>query len=858
MTLWKRIHRWRRRREFEAGLEEEMRFHREMSGGAAFGSVALAMEDSRAVWSVGWLESLARDVRYAVRGFRKSPGFVLAVVGTIGAALGLNTTLFTVLNAYVLRPFAIENPWSLYEFTWFARTGNGHRFTWAQVQDLASNPGPFSETIATENLLADVEGRTLFGELVSGNYFTMLGAGVSSGRPLLPRDAAVPGAGEVMVLGYDAWQSKFGGDPNLVGKTVHLRGHAFEVVGIANPAFTGLETYPASFWIPLTMHAAVQDGPDLLAAPQPEQLRLIGRLQPGVPVDTAKAALLAWCARIAGDRAKEQRPWGVLLESRATMVPLNRDAILTFIPILTVFGLVLLIACANVSNMMLARGLARQREIGIRISLGAGRARLVRQLLTESLLLAVPAALLGFEISRWTIAVAERLLLGTLPQAFARLLALPSLAPDWRVFGFILLASVAAAVVFGMAPALETTRSRLVEANRGDFSSDFRPARLRSVLLVTQVAVCSLLLIVTAVVLRSQQRITGRTVGMDLTGVWDITMTAAHRAAAAERLRAMPGVEAVAGVWHAPLYGQARTLPVTPSGSRAETWAEYNLVSAQYLQLFRIPILRGRAFTNADVEAPVAVISETAAHRFWPGSDPIGQTLWLPAVAHHDAYLDRTPAFSEARVIGVARDVVSNLYSPYRGTATVYFPTTTEAADNNSLLVRVADPSPAARRRITAKLEEMAPNIYDQINPMGDVMAFQIYPFQVTFWIAGFLGGLALLMTVSGIYGVLSYLVSQRTKEIGIRVALGASASDVVRMVVRESARLALIGVAAGAAAALTIAPVFAHHIEAIQPRDPLAYGLAIVTVMAAAIAASLAPSRRALRADPMTALRCD
>jgi predicted permease len=862
MKIWKRIRHWQRRAEFEGGLEEEMRFHREMAGSAAFGSVAMALEDSRAVWGFGWLESVIQDVRYALRGFRKSPGFALAVVGTIGAALGLNTTAFTVVNAYALRPFAVQNPWALYNFSWYGKNGQGHRFTWAQFQDVAARKSPFADVIAGENLVADVEGRTLFGQLVSGNYFTMLGAGVAEGRPLLPRDASAPGSGAVMVISYDVWKNKFGADPNLVGKTVHLRGHAFEVVGVANPDFAGLESFPGGFWIPLTMDAAVQDGRDLLALPQPEKLKLIGRLPVGMRPETAKAAVMAWSSGFGAGLPEEQRPTGVAMQSSATTVPLTRDAMATFIPVFVAFGLVLLIACANVSNMMLARALARQREIGIRVSLGAGRARLVRQLLTESVLLAAPAAALGLGVSQVTIEGARRVVFATVPPAFSALLMLPALTPDWRVFGFILLASVVATLVFGMAPAIQTTRSRLVEANRGDFSSDYRPARLRSVLLATQVAVCSLLLIVTATVLRSQQRVTARTIGLDLNGVWDVKMAARYQARAALRLAETPGVEGIAEAWHAPLYGRDRGMALVPSGSRAAVGTGYNLVSEGYFPIFRIPILRGRGFTHAEAEtdSPVAVVSESAAHQLWPGNDAIGQTVSIPKTDHKDPYFDRTPDYTEARVIGVVRDVLSG-YLANRTTregAMVYFPTNARAAHNDSILVRMSGNPRAARQRIVAALDGIAPSTYDMLNPMDDVLAMQIYPFQVVFGVAAFLGGLALVMTVSGIYGVMSYLVNQRTKEIGIRVALGAAAGDVVRMIVKQSARLALIGVAVGVAMALSIAPVFAHQLDAIHPYDAMAYGGAVLVVMAAAVAASFAPSRQAVRVDPMTALRCD
>jgi predicted permease len=688
----------------------------------------------------------------------------------------------------------------------------------------------------------------------------MLGAGVVAGRPLLLADAGAPGSVAVMVLAYDAWKNQFGADPNLVGKTLHLRGHAFEVVGIANPGF-GLHSF-CSFWIPLSMEGAVRNDPDLRALPKAERLELIGRLQQGMDTNAAKADLIVWSSGFGADLPLEKRPAGVILQSAAMSVPFTHETIMTFITVFTAFGLVLLIACANVSNMMLARALARQREIGIRVSLGAGRARLVRQLLTESLLLAVPAAVTGFALSNVTIEGARRVLFATVPAAFGRILVVADLAPDWRVFGFILLASVIATLAFGLAPAIQTTRSRLVEANRGDFSSDYRPARLRSVLLVTQVAVCSLLLIVTAIVLRSQERVSVRTTGLDLNGVWDVKMPEKYQAEAVERLAAMPGAEAVAAAWHAPLYGSDRRAAVLPSGSGAAVRIAYNLVSPGYFPVFRIPILRGRGFTDAESEtdAPLAVLSESAAHRLWPGADAIGQTISIPPTDYKDPYYERVPGFTEARVIGVTRDALGGYLATSAGRdgAMIYFPNHRRAAHNDSVLVRIGGNPGAARQRIAAALDGIAPSIYDMINPMDDVLAVQVYPFQVTLWITAFLGGLALVMTVSGIYGVMSYLVNQRTKEIGIRLALGAAAGDVVWMVTKQSTRLAFIGVAVGVVLALAIAPVFAHEIEALQSYDAMAYVGGVLVVMVAAVAASIPPSRKAVRLDPVTALRCD
>jgi predicted permease len=842
MKIARKLQMWRHRRRFEAELAEEVRFHREMSGAAAFGSEALILEQARAVWGLAWLESWKQDIRYALRGLRRSPGFAAAVVGAIGLAIGLNTTMFTVFNAYVLRTFAVRDPYSLYGFTWFGKNGQGHSFREEEYASLGRFQGPFLDTLATENLQGQVDGRTLFGQLVSPNYFAMLGVGTAQGRPLVPEDS-----GAVMVLSHQAWRNQFGGDPSLVGRKVYLRGRPFEVVGIANPGFVGLESFPGGFWIPLRQYAAVADGP----APG---LKLIGRLRAGTSLEAAKAALLAW------SRGWAPEAVGVAMISHATTIPLTRDVVLTFIPLFTAFGLVLLIACANVSNLMLARALARQREVAIRVSLGAGRWRLVRQLLTESAVLGAPAAAAGFAISQITIEAARRLLFATVPAAYGRILALADLGTDWRVFGFVLAASLSAALLFGLASAIQTTRSRLVEANRGDFSSDYRPARLRNVLVVVQVAVCVLLLIATGIVLRSERNVMARDTGLDTHGVWDLKMMERYQPQAAARLVREPGVEAVAAAWHAPLYGSTRQLEVGTTGRRENLRLGYNFVSPDYFAALRIAVIRGRVFsaTESDSEMPVAVVSESAARRLWPGREALGESIEIPPTTSQDPYIRRIPGYSHARVIGVVRDVISGMVAVGGPEACLYFPTNFRAPHNDSVLVRFGRDSGTARRRLEAALDQVAPSLSDMINPMDEVLAVQIYPFRITFWLAGFLGGVGLLLSVSGIYGVMSYLVSQRTKEIGIRVAMGASARDVVRMVVRQSARLAVFGAVAGVALALAIAPVFAHELDAVRPYDWMPYAGTAAAVVVAALAASFRPARRAASIDPIQTLRCD
>jgi predicted permease len=384
---------------------------------------------------------------------------------------------------------------------------------------------------------------------------------------------------------------------------------------------------------------------------------------------------------------------------------------------------------------------------------------------------------------------------------------------------------------------------------------------LRNFLVVAQVAVCALLLICTAIVLRSEGRVTQTPTGLDIRSVWDVRTIARYQRQAAARLSSEPGVEAVAAAWRVPLYGSGRGIRVIPSGASKPVGIAYNMVSSAYFSVFHIPVLRGRAFSDAESEseAPVAIVSESAARLLWPQEQAIGQTVGIPTPKEKpNPDFFRVPAFTSAPIVGVVADSVNGLLERSGYTACIYFPTHSGITGNDSVLVRMRGPQAGTRRRIEGALDQIAPNLADFINPMDDVLALQIYPFRVTAWIAAFLAGVALLMTVSGIYGVMSYLVSQRRKEIGIRVALGASPWDVVSVVVRQSAWLAGIGAALGAGLALAVSPVFAHQIEAVQPYDWAPYAATAIVVLIVAGAASYAPARRAAAIDPIQTLRCD
>lgn len=404
----------------EQELEDEVGFHLAMSrrqhlavghsedeaarlAGLDFGRVGAIKEECRGARGIDAFEIAWQDIRYALRSFRRNPGFVLTVAGTIALGLGLNLALFTLFNAYVLRPLSIRDPYSLYSFTWSDRGGREHAFSWDEYQQFLKDKPAFSDVVALQYVYTRVHGHVFRGQLVSGNYFQMLGLGTTLGRPLLPKDSEAPGREPFIVLSYQAWQSTFAGRPDIIGAKIMLRGVPMEVVGVTGQEFRGLSESPQDFWAPLSMSHQLQDGPDLFGEDHPESLRIIGRLYASQSASAAKAGLLAWSQRMTAQLSPDRKATEILLQSQATSIPLTAELLVIFSPLVGAFILVLLLACTNVASMMLARATAQQREIGIRLSLGAVRRRLIRQLLTEAWLLAIPAAILGLIISRVTI-----------------------------------------------------------------------------------------------------------------------------------------------------------------------------------------------------------------------------------------------------------------------------------------------------------------------------------------------------------------------------------------------------------------------------------------------------------------------
>jgi len=804
-----------------------------------------------------------RDIRYALRTLRGAPAFAITVVLTLGIGLGLNTALFTLFNAYVLRPFAVKDPYSLYHFGWQTTHGARQGLTWRQYQDLRAEAPVFSDIVGFSPVLTRMESRNVYGMAVSGNYFLAFKVGALHGRPILPDDASSPGSSPVVVLSHQLWLAAFAGDPAVVGRTIRIADRPFKVVGVSPPDFTGVAEVPIDFFIPITMQSALLPGPDLFGPEEPRGVLVIGRLRPEVPLNKAKAALTVWIAHATEQWPESERAIQATLESAATPVSMDgrllKAVLPVFLPLIVVFGLVLVTCCANVSNMMLARALARQKEIGVRLAMGAARSRLIRQLLSENLLLSLLAGAIGYTVSNGAISVSQRVLVATIPPAL-NLLHVAPLKPDYRVFLFIVIAAALSTILFGLAPALQATRTSLVEALRGEFGARISSSRLRSMLIVSQISVCVILLVLTGILLRASGAYQHKDLGYNIHGlVYPIFLgrvDASDPGKLAQRLVTEPWVDQMAAVCHPPLY-DVDQIPVTTAQSTQPVRAGYNLVSAEYFKVLEIPIFRGRTFGKEEAEsgASVAIVSQATAQKLWPNDDAIGKPF---TVDRKGSGLGDAPASDHAVVIGIAKDVISGNMISGRDATMIYFPLSPRSKQSRTFLIRGKGDLASTIRSLEKAIEFTVPNRPAIAISLDEMFLTQMYPFWAASAIAAMLGVLAVLLTLSGMYGVLSYLVGQRTKEIGIRIALGATPGVVVRLVLSQSLRFAIWGVALGLALAFGGSLLLRHFLTMLNAYDVISYTSGAAIVALASLAAALFPSSRAARINPVETLRAD
>jgi predicted permease len=544
--------------------------------------------------------------------------------------------------------------------------------------------------------------------------------------------------------------------------------------------------------------------------------------------------------------------------SRATRIPLNTATLTMFSLIVAAFGLVLLVACANVTNMILARGLGRQRELAVRLSLGASRRRLVRQLVIESLILAVPASALGLAITLVAARAFPLLILRTLPDGLPP--AAPFLAPldpDMRVLGLLFLSAVVSAVIVGLSPAIQVTRGSLVRAVRGEFGSDTRVSRLRTGLVAVQIGVCVLFLVGAIGLVHESRGLARSDTGVEYERVVDVRVPEELRGELAARLASDPFVERIAAAWRPPFAGPLPTVRVTSSHSGPEHLARFNAVSPEYFALFGIHLVRGRVFTREEAEqnAGVVVVSEATGHRFWPGRDPIGQIIdTLPPVSPSQ----RRPTHRRVHVVGVAEDVVNGPITDGVDPSCIYFPTAVISSGEMSLFVRARADVRSVRRSIAAAAQSVQPDATFRIYGMQQMLGIQFWALRAFSAAAALLGILGLVLSFSGTYAVVAFLVAQRTREFGVRMALGASVQRLVAGIVGETLRVAAVGVVGGLILAGLLARGFNAAIEMMPAFAPISYAIGAAIVLIATVMAALFPSFKTARIDPSAALRAE
>jgi predicted permease len=866
----------------ESDLTEELQFHLEretdrlhangMSREAArlqalrtFGGVEPMKEACRDARGTGLLDDTVRDIRYALRGFTRAPLVVLTIVSTIGLGLGLVAVAFTILNMILFRVDQVPNIHEMFTVERPATSaGEGASFTRAHWDALRRESNVFTDAYAElSGIDFPVDGRTLLFTLTTGNFFQVVGVNASMGRTLTPADDE-PGVGRpVMVLSDRGWERLFARDRSILGRAVVVRGVSYEIVGVMPEGFRGLSIVPPDYWVPLAMAAHLrptQQGAESLDATA--GLRIVGRLKPGMSRQTALAGLAVWAAGTLEGRARSGAGPDA---SAVTLVPWKGtlrqpvEAVFVTGPLFFAFGLILLIGCANVTNLLLARAVARQREIGIRLSLGAARGRIVRQLLTESLLLALLAAVAGFAISRVALRVLVDAMLTSWPPEIGDLQLLVPDA-DWRVLLFLVAGAAVATMCFGLVPALHATRIEPIKTMRGELVGEARPGRARGFLIGLQVSASALLLICAAVFLRSALVAASEDPGVRTSDTLIIGIPNERvRTALVQAVTAEPSVAALAAWTGGP--GGGRTAFAESAGGKATV--AYGSVSPELFSVLDIAVVRGRPFARDERTSAhsVVVVSETTARVLWPNADPIGQPVRLvPDRTSGTQGVDETvPESRTFTVVGVARDVAGFRVVPM-ARAVVYLPTNA-AMPGTTLVARVHGDPDRARQTLLNRLTTIDPAM-DQVGTMRSITRMQTYLLQLGFWSTVGLGGLALALTLSGLFSVLSYLVEQRTKEIGVRMALGATPSNVTRLVLSQSIRpvgvgLFVGGVSAAGLSALLLATPAAEFIgQIVRVRDPIAYGASLLIILAACLMAASIPATRAAHLDPTRTLR--
>ena len=811
------------------------------------------------------MKNLWQDLRYGARLLGKKFGFTLIAMITLALGIGANTAIFSLVNTVLLRPLPIAQPERVFEITPLREGADIGATSYPKYKEIRDRNNVLEAFAAYRfvslSLSQSGQNERLWGYLVSGNYFDLLGVRAVQGRMFTPEEDRVPGAHPVAVLSYSCWQRRFAGNPNLVGQTITINNHSFTVTGIAPPEFNGTALiFTPDIYAPLNMAKQLEPGSIWLENRGSGALLTLGRLKPNVTRAQAKAALDTLAVQLRREHPNDDdirfsfAPPGLIM-------PVMRNATLGFAGVLLgIVGLVLLIACTNLANLLLARVAQRRKEIAVRLSLGATRWRLVRQLLTENVMLAIGGGVLGILAAWWLV---------DLVKAFKPPVDFPltiDLRIDWRVLVFTALVSLLTGVLFGLLPAWQATKPDLVHALKDDVSGGVtRRAWLRNSLVVAQITLSLVLLAGAGLIVRSLQQVQTLGPGFDIehtvTAAFDLNLQGYDRARGQvfkkqllARIEAQPGVRTVSYIGYLPLsmsrsssgiYAEGQ--PFTRSSDlpdilTTEVWP-------RYFETMGIHLLAGRDFTLQDnkEEARPVIVNESFARRFWPGQDAVGKRLSFGG-----------PAQPFWNIIGVVRD---NKYwsigedpQPF-----VFFPMVRNYVGETALVARTsADPQTLlnAIRHEVRQLDANLPVL--DAKTMREHMSLSLFPLRAGAWVAGSFAALALLLAGLGIYGVISYATAQRTRELGIRIALGAQKGDVLRLVIRQGLTLALIGLALGLAGALALTQLMTSVLYGVSATDAVTFACVTLLLALVVLLACYVPARWATMVDPMIALRCE
>jgi macrolide transport system ATP-binding/permease protein len=814
------------------------------------------------------MNTLFRDIRFAIRSLLKRPGFAIIGVVTLALGIGANTAIFSLVNTVLLRSLPVENPEQIVSVSVRGKNDSMAAFSYPNYRDFRDGNQVLSGLIAYRfvplSLSRAGSNERIWGYEVSGNYFDVLGVRPIKGRTFLPEEDKTRSSHPVIVISYDCWQQRFGGDPNVVGSDILINNHQFKIIGIAPAEFKGTEfVYTPEIWLPAAMIDWVEPGATWFEQRGAGNFFAVGRLKSGVGAAQAEASLNLFAQQLAKEYPDTNEGQTIRVGPTGFIIPDLRGAVVSFTWVLMIaVVLVLLVTCANLAGLLLARAADRRREIAIRLAMGAKRSQLIRQLLTETMLLSTIGGVLGLFFALWMI----RLLLAFKPPIDFPLSV--EIAVDWRVLLFSLFVSIITGAIFGLAPALQATRPQLVTALKESAAQGgARRSRLRSVLVVVQIALSLVVLIGGGLVLRTLQQLQTMNPGFDpnhaLMMSFDVGLQGYDEARGQqfyrqllERVESLPTVKSAAITSYVPLSLNYSSNNIFIEGEPAERGANVPMamvgsVGPKYFETMVTPLLEGREFTynDNDKSEKVAIVNETFVRRLMP---------FLPDTR---AAIGRRMSFTASQgpfiqIVGVARDgKYFNIAEDPR--SFVWTPIFQSYNSSATLAVRThGDPEStiAAIRKEVYGLDANLPLF--EIKTLGEHMRLALFPPRVAASVLGAFGLVALMLAAMGIYGITSYSVAQRTHEIGIRMALGAQLSDVLKLVLSHGVKLILLGIGFGLIGSYLVTRAITSLLYGVSATDPLTFALVSLTLIAVALIASYVPARRATKVDPLVALR--